>query len=40
MFTQTIGLTLFEKEFINDLFNNNTNLKMQFDDKQLLLWEA
>ncbi|BEG99597.1 transposase [Bacteroides sedimenti] len=40
IFSQTIGLTLFERESINDLFNNNTNLKMQSDDNQLSLWES
>lgn len=40
IFSQTIGLTLFERESINDLFNNNANLKMLSDDNQLSLWES
>ena len=40
IFSQTIGLTLFEREFIRDLFNYNINLKKQPDDNQLSLWKS
>ncbi|MBP8621804.1 IS4 family transposase [Bacteroides sp.] len=40
IFSQTIGLTLFEREFIRDLFNYNINFKKQPDDNQLSLWKS
>ena len=40
IFSQTIGLTLFEREFIRDLFNYNINFKKQPDDSQLSLWKS
>jgi FOG: Transposase and inactivated derivatives len=38
-FTQTIGLALFEKTNIKDLFSGNNNLNKQFDYPFLPLWE-
>jgi hypothetical protein len=39
-FAQTMGLTLFEKTPIKELFNNNINLNNLSDEKQLSLWDS
>jgi IS4 transposase len=39
-FTQTMGLTLFEKTPIKELFNNSINLNNLSDESQLSLWDS
>jgi hypothetical protein len=39
-FAQTMGLTLFEKTPIKELFNNNINLNNLSDENQLSLWDS
>ena len=39
-FAQTMGLTLFEKTPIKELFNNNINLNNLSDENQLALWNS
>jgi len=37
-FAQTLGLTLFEKTLVKELFENNTNSNNMSDENQLSLW--
>jgi len=39
-FAQTMGLTLFEKTPIKELFNNNFNFYNLSDENQLLIWDS
>ena len=39
-FAQTLGLTLFEKTPIKELFNNNNLIKNLSDENQLSLWDS
>jgi len=39
-FAQTLGLTLFEKPPIKELFNNNNLIKNLSDENQLSLWDS
>jgi len=39
-FAQTMGLTLFEKTPIKELFNNSINLNNLSDESQLSLWDS
>jgi hypothetical protein len=39
-FAQTMGLTLFEKTPIKELFNNNINFYNLSDENQLSLWDS
>jgi len=39
-FAQTLGLTLFEKTPIKELFNNNNLIKNLSDENQLSLWNS
>lgn len=39
-FAQTLGLTLFEKTPIKELFNNKNLIYYQSDENQLSLWDS
>ena len=39
-FAQTMGLTLFEKTPIKELFNNNINFNNYSDKNQLSIWDS
>ena len=39
-FAQTLGLTLFEKTHIKELFNNKNLIKNLSDENQLSLWNS